>query len=80
MLTLSSTTSETSSNMTLLFYVIFGFMILMFLFRAGLGYRRYKNSIYPHIYDNYLIDYFYKLNVFRDKFNVSADADEFKLI
>ncbi|MBQ1300493.1 MAG: hypothetical protein IKE12_08460 [Erysipelotrichaceae bacterium] len=66
MLTLSSTTSETSSNMTLLFYVIFGFMILMFLFRAGLGYRRYKNSIYPHIYDNYLIDYFYKLNVFRD--------------
>ncbi len=66
MYTLSSTTTGNDSNMSLLIYVIFGFMALMFLFRAALGYKRYKNSIYPHIYDNYLIDYFYKLNVFRD--------------
>lgn len=65
MYTLFNATTE-NSNMSLLFYVIFGFMALMFLFRAALGYKRYKNSIYTHIYDNYLIDYFYKVNVFRD--------------
>ena len=52
--------------MSLLIYVIAGFTVMMFLFRAALSYKKYKNSIYPHIYDNYLIDYFYKLNVFRD--------------
>ena len=55
-----------SSNMTTFIYVIFGFMIFVFVFRAALGYKNYKRSIFPHIYDNYLIDYFYKLNVFRD--------------
>ena len=56
----------TSSNMTTFIYVIFGFMLFIFLFRAALGYRTYKTSIYPHLYDNYLIDYFYKLNVLQD--------------
>ncbi|MBE6116072.1 MAG: hypothetical protein E7187_04505 [Erysipelotrichaceae bacterium] len=66
MYVLFNTTTNESSNISLLIYVIAGFTALMFLFRAGLGYKKYKSSIYPHIYDNYLIDYFYKLNVFRD--------------
>ena len=65
MLKLAASTGE-SSNMTTFIYVIFGFMLFIFLFRAALGYKTYKRSIFPHIYDNYLIDYFYKLNVFRD--------------
>lgn len=55
-----------SSNMTMLIYVIVFFTILLFSIRAALGYRSYKRSVYPYIYDNYLFDYFYKLNVFRD--------------
>ena len=54
------------SNMELFIFVIAGFTLILFLFRAALGYRHYKHSIYPHIYDNYLIDYFYKLNVLQD--------------
>lgn len=61
-----NTATNENTNMSLLIYVIAGFTALMFLFRAALSYKKYKNSIYPHIYDNYLIDYFYKLNVFRD--------------
>ncbi len=59
---------ETSSNnnMTTLVYVIVLAAILIFSFRAAIGYPRYRKSIFPHIYDNYLIDYFYKLNVFQD--------------
>ena len=57
---------STSSNMNLLIYVIVAFAILLFSIRAALGHRSYKRSIYPYIYDNYLFDYFYKLNVFRD--------------
>ena len=48
------------------FLVIVAFMFLIFLFRAGLAYPRYKRSIYPHLYENYLVDYFYKMNVFMD--------------
>lgn len=66
MFALFNTAANDNSSMSLFIYVIVGFTALMFLFRAALGYKRYKNSIYPHIYDNYLIDYFYKLNVFRD--------------
>ncbi|MBR2544802.1 MAG: hypothetical protein IKE93_01410 [Erysipelotrichaceae bacterium] len=66
MYVLFNTATNENSNISLLIYVIAGFTALMFLFRAGLGYKKYKSSIYPHIYDNYLIDYFYKLNVFRD--------------
>ncbi|MBQ6560344.1 MAG: hypothetical protein IJL85_05900 [Erysipelotrichaceae bacterium] len=58
--------AESSTNTTIFIYVIFSFMILIFLFRAALGYRHYKTSIFPHIYDNYLLDYYYKLNVFQD--------------
>ena len=65
MIKLAQEISE-NSNMNIFIYVIVGFMAVMFLFRAALGYKRYKNSIFPHIYDNYLIDYFYKLNVFQD--------------
>ena len=57
---------EQSSNLNLFLYVIVGFTALLFLFRAALSYPRYKKSIYPHLYDNYLIDYYYKLNVFQD--------------
>lgn len=56
----------TSSNMTTFLYLIVIFAIILFSIRAALGYRSYKRSIYPHIYDNYLIDYFYKLNVLQD--------------
>jgi hypothetical protein len=57
---------SSSSKMNTLIYIIVFFAILLFSIRAALGYRSYKRSIYPHIYDNYLFDYFYKLNVFRD--------------
>ncbi len=66
MFALFKTATNENSNISLFIYVIAGFTALMFLFRAALGYKKYKGSIYPHIYDNYLIDYFYKLNVFRD--------------
>ncbi len=55
-----------SNNFNLFLYVIIGAAALIFLFRAGIAYPRYKKSIFPHIYDNYLIDYFYKRNVFQD--------------
>ncbi len=55
-----------ATNMELFIYVIVGSMLLLFLFRAAIGYRHYRKSIFPHIYDNYLFDYFYKLNVFQD--------------
>ena len=57
---------STSSNMNTLIYVIVFFAILLFSIRAALGHRSYKRSIYPYIYENYLFDYFYKTNVFRD--------------
>ena len=56
----------TSSNMNTLIYVIVFFAILLFSIRAALGHRSYKRSVYPYIYENYLFDYFYKTNVFRD--------------
>lgn len=55
--------NQGTPNMNLFLYVIVGSAALIFIFRAMLAYPRYKRSIYPHIYDNYLIDYFYKLNV-----------------
>ena len=55
-----------TSNSSLFIYVIVSFMVLLFLFRAALGYRHYKGSIFTKIYDNYLIDYYYKLNVLQD--------------
>ena len=60
--------SEVSSNdkMTTLIYIIVFFAILLFSIRAAIGCRSYKRSVYPYIYENYLFDYFYKLNVFRD--------------
>ena len=58
--------SSSNSNMSVFLYVIVTFMVLMFLLRALIGYKKYRTSIFPHLYDNYLIDYFYKLNVFRD--------------
>jgi len=57
---------SSSSNMNTLLYVIVFFAILLFSIRAALGHRSYKRSIYPYIYENYLFDYFYKTNVFRD--------------
>lgn len=60
-----------SSNLTTFVYVIAGSAAFIFLFRAAIGYKGYKTSIFSYIYDNYLIDYFYKLNVFRDP-SVSA--------
>ncbi len=69
--------AESASKLNLLFYVIIGSMILIYLFRAALGYKHYKTSIFPHIYDNYLFDYFYKLNVLQD---VSRSASLKKLI
>ena len=58
--------NESANNMNFFLYVIIGAAALIFLFRAFLAYPRYKKSIYPHIYDNYLIDYFYKLNVIQN--------------
>ena len=55
-----------TSKTTALLYIIVFFAILLFSIRAALGYRSYKRSVYPFIYDNYILDYFYKLNVFRD--------------
>ncbi|MBQ1482718.1 MAG: hypothetical protein IIZ28_04015 [Erysipelotrichaceae bacterium] len=55
-----------TSNFNLFLYVIAGAAALIFLFRAAVAYPRYKKSIFPHIYDNYLIDYFYKRNVLQD--------------
>ena len=52
--------------MNTLLYIIVFFAILLFSIRAILGHRSYKRSVYPYIYDNYLFDYFYKTNVFRD--------------
>ena len=46
--------------------VVVSFIVLLFLFRAATGYKSYKNAIFPHLYDNYLIDYFYKINVQND--------------
>ena len=63
---LETSEASASSNMNTLLYVIVGFAILLFSIRAALGYRSYKRSVYPYIYDNYLIDYFYKLNVLQD--------------
>ncbi len=59
---------ENSSGITLnsLFLVVVGTMLLVFLLRAALGYRKYKESLFPHIYENYLIDYYYRLNVLQD--------------
>ena len=59
---------ENSSGVTLnsLFLVVVGTMLLVFLLRAALGYRKYKESLFPHIYENYLIDYYYRLNVLQD--------------
>ncbi|MBQ1305189.1 MAG: hypothetical protein IIY44_02195 [Erysipelotrichales bacterium] len=57
--------------------VVVSFIVLLFLFRAAIGYRSYKNSIFPHLYDNYLIDYFYKINVLQD---ISKSARLKKLI
>ena len=54
------------SKMNMLFYVVVGSMLLIYLFRAAIGYRRYKSSIFPQVYDNYLFDYFYKVNVTQD--------------
>ena len=54
------------SHLDTLFLIAVGSMLLVFGIRAALGYRHYKSSIYPHIYDNYLFDYYYKLNINRD--------------
>ncbi len=51
-------TAAASPNLSVFLYVVVTFMVLIFLLRALLGYRRYKGSIFPHLYDNYLIDYF----------------------
>ena len=59
-------TVSTTPKTTMLLYIIVFFAILLFSIRAAIGYRSYKRSVYPYIYDNYLFDYFYKLNVFRD--------------
>ena len=40
--------------------------LAVFLVRAFLGYRNFKYSIFRQLYNDYLIDYFYHLNVFRD--------------
>ncbi len=53
-------------NLNSLFLVVVGTMLLVFLLRAALGYRKYKESLFPYIYDNYLIDYYYKLNVLQN--------------
>lgn len=57
---------SSGNAMNTLFYVIVGAALFIFLFRAGIAYPRYKRSLFSHIYDNYLIDYFYKLNVMQD--------------
>ena len=59
-------TVSTTPKTTMLLYIIVFFAILLFSIRAAIGYRSYKRSVYPYIYDNYLFDYFYKTNVFRD--------------
>jgi len=64
-------------SMNSLFLVIVGTMLLVFLLRAALGYRKYKESLFPNIYENYLIDYYYKLNVLQ---NASKSAGLAKTI
>ncbi len=59
-------TTSASPNLSVFLYVVVTFMVLIFLLRALLGYRKYKESIFPHLYDNYLIDYFYRINVLSD--------------
>ncbi len=66
LLVAEAASESSNSNLNLLFYVVIGSMLIVFLFRAFIGYGHYKKSIYSHIYDNYLIDYYYKLNVFQD--------------
>ncbi len=58
--------ATSAGGLNALFLIAVGTMLLVFLMRAGFGYKRYKTSLFPHIYDNYLIDYFYKLNITQD--------------
>ena len=40
--------------------------LMVFVIRALMNYRNYKGTIFQELYSNYLIDYYYKLNVFHD--------------
>jgi len=50
----------------LFLYGLVLFFVIIFLFNAFRGYKGYKNSIYPYIYSNYLIDFFYNYQIFKD--------------
>lgn len=50
----------------LFLYGLVFFFIAVFLFNAFRGYKGYKNSIYPYLYSNYLIDFFYNYSIFKD--------------
>jgi hypothetical protein len=58
--------SGSASRLNTLFYIIALSMLMIFLFRAAVSYGHYKGSIFQHVYDNYLFDYFYKLNIMQD--------------
>ncbi len=60
----TETTSSNSVNNFVLIVVLVA--LAVFLVRAFLGYRNYRYSIFKQLYNDYLIDYFYHLNVFRD--------------